>query len=198
METMKPQVIEWRDQLKTLIVSLHPAWLFLTMAILPAFGFPLSLFYLAASALPLYLAFPLSLVALASSISIGYWLAKGVMNPFLSIILARSRWKIPQVSPGQQRSLIVMIRFSGMPFAFQNWILGMAGCSFPLYLVYSWFCQVPAAVAFLLLGESLWNGKGGLALAACMLLLFTMAAISFYRNRRKASGPASEEDPAHV
>lgn len=179
------EAAQQRDALKAMIQSWDPLILFSAMALLPAFGFPLSLFFFAASALPLSLAAPASLTALAVSMAIGYGMAVGFLRPILTRLLARTRWKIPSSAPERRRQVIFMVRFCGMPFPLQNWILGLAGIPFRQYLLYSWMSQLPAALAFLLLGESLWEGKGGMALAGLMLLLFSFAAVSYWRSRQK-------------
>jgi uncharacterized membrane protein YdjX (TVP38/TMEM64 family) len=179
------QAAQQRDALRAIIQSWNPLWLFTAMAILPAFGFPLSLFFFAISALPWTVAYTGALSSLAVSMAVGYYTARGIFRPLLTRLLARTRWKIPVTAPGRRLSVIFMVRFCGMPFPLQNWILGLANIPFPVYILWSWLSQVPIAIAFLILGESLWEGKGGLAMLGFMLLIFSFAVITYFRSRQK-------------
>jgi uncharacterized membrane protein YdjX (TVP38/TMEM64 family) len=165
-----------------LVRSAGPTMFFLSMAVLPAAGAPLSFFTLTAGSvfgpqlgMPLVLA--LSLVSITVNMVLGYLLANRVLRPPMQSLLTRLGYKVPQLDSGDASDLIVLLRATpGMPFPVQNYLLGLAATPFSRYLVVSCLIVFPINTAIVFFGEALLQGKGRLALLALLLLLMLMSA----------------------
>lgn len=171
---------------------------FLAMAFLPAAGMPMSFFSLSAGSvfapqigMPAVIA--LSLAAITFSMAFGYFLATRVLRPVLEALLVRLGYKLPQVDSGDVTDLIILLRVTpGIPFAVQNYLLGLARVPFGKFLLVSSLIQWPINAAFILFGEALLQGKGKVALLSLSVILALMAATQLvrkhYRAKKKSGG----------
>lgn len=157
------------------LVRKMPAWAyFLSMAAICILPVPISPFYLAAG--PLYGTGP-SLVwigfAVALNQIVAYTLAAGLMRPVIGRQLERWGYPIPSVrDSGDQWLFTFLIRaVPGVPYALQNWILGLAGIERVRYLVISWPIQMLYAIAWIVAGESAFEGRYGMLIGALSLIL---------------------------
>lgn len=175
-----------------------PVAFFLAMTLLPAIGFPLSLFCLTAgSAFGPQLGMPavmlLCLSAVAANIALSHLLAGRGLRPSLDYLLQRLGRQFPrQVPPAEATSLIVLVRVApGLPFAAQNYLLGLARVPFTRYFFVSCLIAFPLNAAIIVFGEALLKGRGRLALFGLLLLLAVMVAVRLlgrhYRDREKTS-----------
>ncbi|HWA27679.1 MAG TPA: VTT domain-containing protein [Lacunisphaera sp.] len=153
-----------------LIRDAGPVVFFGAMAVLPAFGAPLSPFSLTAGSvfgpslgMPLVIAF--ALVAVFFNIMFSYLLARRAFRPLLESLVVRLGYKLPEVAAGDVTDLIILVRVTpGVPFPIQNYLLGLARVPVGKYALISCTIQGAFNVAFILFGEALLQGKGKLAL----------------------------------
>lgn len=172
-----------------LLRSAGPAPFFLSMAILPAFGAPLSFFCLTAGSvfgplLGMPLVILLALSAIGANVSLSYLLASRALRPPLEYLLRRLGYQLPQVDSGDVTDLIVLLRVTpGLPFPVQNYLLGLAAVPFPRYFVISCLIAFPLNSAIIIFGEALLQGRGRMALLGLLLVLAVMVGIHLVRRR---------------
>ena len=172
-----------------LVRGVGPEAFFAAMAILPAFGFPLSPFWLSAGpvfspvlGLPLVIA--LCAVSLAVNLALTYWLARYAFRPPLAWLVRRLGYELPRVAPADQVSVSVLLRVTpGPPFCVQGYLLGLAEIPFRVYMLVSWPIAMVLGVVFIYFGDSLAQGKGKLALAALGGLMALGVGFKFLRRR---------------
>jgi uncharacterized membrane protein YdjX (TVP38/TMEM64 family) len=158
------------------ITSAGPVVFFGAMAVLPGFGVPMAPFALAAG--PLFgakLGFPtiilLGIMALTFNLTVTYWLARRWLRPWLTRLLARFGYGIPQVDREDITDLIVLLRVTpGFPFFVQNYLLGIADAPFARYLVISCAVQWPINCLFMLFGDAVSQGRGKVIITAILLI----------------------------
>lgn len=177
------------QQVVGLVRNAGPATFFLAMAVLPAFGAPLSFFCLTAGSvfgplLGMPLVLVLSLSAIAANIAFSHLLARRALRPSLAYLMGRLGYKLPQVNSGDSTDLIVLIRVTpGLPFPVQNYLLGLAAVPFPRYFVISCLIAFPLNSAIIIFGEALLQGRGRMALLGLLLVLAVMVGIHLVRRR---------------
>jgi uncharacterized membrane protein YdjX (TVP38/TMEM64 family) len=164
-----------------------PAAFFGAMAVLPLFGFPISPFSLAAG--PLFgasLGTPLVLVcgvtAIATNLTLSYWLARRALRPLLARLVARLGYRLPAASGEDATGLIVLVRVTpGPPFFVQNYLLGLADVPFGRYLGWSVLVQGAFGTGVMLFGDALAQGRGRIAFLAAGLLVGLVVATRLVR-----------------
>jgi uncharacterized membrane protein YdjX (TVP38/TMEM64 family) len=182
------------ERVLTWIRSIGPFPFFVAMAVLPAFGFPLLAFTLSAGPvfapqLGLGLVIFLTAVSVAANIALTYWLARYALRPFLTGLLRKFGYQLPQVAAEDYRSLTILVRVTpGPPFFVQGYLLGLAGVPFRIYLVVSLLIAVPQAIALILFGDALAQGKGKITMLALSLVVALSVGVQWLRRRyaRKA------------
>lgn len=172
--------------------GLGAGWFFTAFAVLPAFGFPVSVFPLAAgplfgASLGLPAVLGLTGLSMATSMSLSYGLARFVLRPWVTRLLAFLGYAIPVVPPAKRRMFVVLVRITpGPPYVLQNVLLGLAGVPFLLYLAISW-CICTINVSLLaVFGDALAHGKGKLALLALAGVALVIVAVKFLQKRLAA------------
>ncbi len=181
-----------------LIRDAGPAVFFLGMALLPAAGVPMTFFTLSAGSvfapqigMPLVLVF--ALTAITANMALSYVLAHRAFRPVLEALVRRLGYRLPQVDSGDVTDLIVLLRVTpGVPFPFQNYLLGLAGVPFVRYLLISALIQLPINSAMILFGDALLSGKGRIAFFSLLLLLALMAGTHLVRKHYGAKKKAAE------
>src|ERR1700712_4366013 len=142
----------------TVLRTAGPLVFFIAMALLPAVGFPISLFYLAAASA---FATQMGLVgviaaagaAIVVNLALTYWLARYGLRPWLEQVIARTKYKIPVVAVADQAQIILLVRITpGPPFFVQNYLLGLAEVRFSSYLSISWVINMLYASGFIIFG----------------------------------------------
>jgi uncharacterized membrane protein YdjX (TVP38/TMEM64 family) len=170
-----------------------PLLFFGVMAIACIFPIPISAFYIASG--PLYGVLPALLwiaPALALNMGLSHHAASGYLRPYVSRLLARRGHAIPQWrEPGDQNLLIVLIRITpGLPFFAQNLLLGLSDVDRRRNLLLSVPIQTTIAAGFVMLGESAFEGRLGMALGAVGIIATASIAARFV-HRRLSPGPAA-------
>jgi uncharacterized membrane protein YdjX (TVP38/TMEM64 family) len=125
----------------------------------------------------------LCVAAITINLSLTYWLARRWLRPGCARMLARFGYTLPEVETGDVNDLIVLIRVTPvLPFFVQNYLLGLADVPFVRYLLISLAIQGSVNVAFILFGDALNHGRGGMALTA--VLLIAMLAVGTHLLRK--------------
>jgi uncharacterized membrane protein YdjX (TVP38/TMEM64 family) len=182
--------------------ALGAGWFFAAFALLPAVGFPVSVFVLAAGplfapviGLPAVLA--LAGASMAASMTISYGLSRYLLRPWVERLLAYLGYGIPVVPPGKRRMFVFLVRVTpGPPYVFQSFLLGLAGVPFRTYLAISWLTATANIVLVIVCGNALMNGRGGVALAAVAGAVAVFFVIRAVRGRMAVKAVSKEEGAA--
>ena len=164
-----------------------PLAFFTAMAILPAFGFPISVFYLtAASAFAATLGMGgvlgAAAVALLANVSLAYWLARYALRPMLVQLISRTKYRIPELTASDHAEVTLLVRITpGPPFFVQSYLLGLAGVSFRTYVWISWVISMAYAAGFIVFGEAILHGKARLAIVGLSVLVAVALGVHFLR-----------------
>jgi uncharacterized membrane protein YdjX (TVP38/TMEM64 family) len=170
-----------------LIRGAGPVVFFTAMALLPAFGAPLSAFSLTAGpvfvpTLGLGLVIFIALSAITFNMALSYWLARWAFRPLIEKLFRRLGYNLPRAAAGDEVDLIVLLRVTpGVPFPVQNYLLGLAEVPFGKYLLVSCAIQLPINAAFIAFGDALLSGRGKVALITLSVILALMAGTQLLR-----------------
>jgi uncharacterized membrane protein YdjX (TVP38/TMEM64 family) len=179
------------DQGMTLIRSASPQVFFISMALLPAAGVPVLAFILSAG--PLWAGkmgmgnvILFSMLALTVNFTLTYCLARWAFRPLLLKLVTRLGYKLPRAEEGDATSLIVIMRVTqGIPYAVQNYLLGLVEVPFGKYFLWTAVLSLPQNIAAILFGDALINGKGKMV-AMVAGLLVALAAVTHLVRRHHA------------
>lgn len=167
--------------------GLGAGWFFAAFAVLPAFGFPVSVFPLSAG--PLFgatLGLPavlgLTAASMATSMTISYATARFLLRPWVTRMLGYLGYVVPVVPVEKRRMFVVLVRITpGPPYVFQNFLLGLAGVPFGLYLgISSVICTLNVSL-LVVFGDALAQGKGRVALLALAGVVLVVVAVKLVR-----------------
>lgn len=177
------------ERVKGWAQTVGPVPYFTAMALLPAAGFPISVFTLMAGGLfgpQIGLGWTVfwALLALGVNIALTYWLARYALRPLLEGLVRRMGYGLPQVSKENHASLTLFIRITpGPPYFIQGYLLGLAEVPFVTYMWLSWVCQGGYAVAMVVFGDSLMKGNGKVVFLAVGILVGLTVAVKMLRRR---------------
>jgi uncharacterized membrane protein YdjX (TVP38/TMEM64 family) len=164
-----------------------PLVFFVAMGVLPAVGAPILAFILTAGPVfgpQLGLGGVLAACAVSHllSLSIGYWLARRWLRPWLQKFVARSGHKVPQVVPEDQFEVTLLLRITpGPPFFLQNFLLGLAEIPFLRYVAISWPVIMLNTAGLVIFGAKLESGEGREALLGVSLFVAALLIIHILR-----------------
>ena len=158
---------------------------FVAMAILPAFGAPISFFTIVAGpAFGLPVSIPAAAAAMLVNMTINYWVARRWLRPAVEWFFRHTSYKIPRASAENARMLTLLVRLTpGLPYCVQGFVLGLAEVSFGTYLVISFAVQYSFAVGLLVFGDALMKGRAGLIITGVAILVFVAVAVQLLRRR---------------
>jgi uncharacterized membrane protein YdjX (TVP38/TMEM64 family) len=152
-------------------------WTFFTaMAILPLIGAPVTPFFIIAGAsFGARVGLVGSLIALTVNVVACYWIARSALRRLIERLLRRSRYELPKFDRNKSatRFTVAVKLAPGLPTFVKNYLLGVAGVPFPLYLGLSILITGTYAASFVLLGQSFLkhNLRTTVALVAFLVLL---------------------------
>lgn len=180
------------DQLQLL----DPVWFFVAMAVLPALGFPLLPFALAAG--PAYgtrLGVPivavLAIAAVAVNSALSYLLARSVLQQPIQKGVAWLGYTLPAIEPDTAWNTVVAVRLApGLPYWIQSYALGLARVAWLPYLVGSTLVPAVYLCGAIVCGEGAWRGGVGAVFMGVGLLAFAVVATNVWRIRRARAQPA--------
>lgn len=163
-------------------------WAFFgALALLPAVGFPISVFYLTAGSafadrmgmVGVLLAAGLALLV---NISLTYWIARYGLRPWLEQMISRTKYKIPVVAPAEHAEITLLLRITpGPPFFIQGCLLGLAEIRFSTYVWISWVVAMSYASGFIIFGEAILHGKGRWAFIGLSALVAVALVVHLLR-----------------
>ena len=156
----------WK-QLNDYLVK-NPGALFWALVVLPGLPIPTSALLFTAGVVwrhqPVMAVF-LSMLAISLNLSWTYWLAAGPARRLVERLLAATAIQIPDLPRGDHLKLILVMKLTpGIPFFFQNYLLGFLRAPFVLFLPISILCNGIIGTGVVLSGAGLADGnlKGAL------------------------------------
>jgi uncharacterized membrane protein YdjX (TVP38/TMEM64 family) len=165
-------------------------WVFFgAMAILPALGFPMSLFTIPAGEafrdrMGLGGVIAVTLVVMAFNLAFGYWVARYAFRPLLMRLLARYGYTVPRVTAANALQIALLVRLTpGPPYALQTAILGVAEIPFRLYMIVSWLALLPWVIGAIILGQGLFSGNVAALFAGLGVIVVAVIAVQMVRRR---------------
>lgn len=159
---------------------------FLAMALLPALGVPITPFFIVAGAtFGTFVGLTVSAIALSANLLLCYWIARSGLRPWLTRLLARTRYGIPDFEEGKGalRFTLLVKLAPGVPIFIKHYLLGLAGVPFWIYFAVSGAITGLYAGAFVVLGDSLLEHDLGTSAMALAVLLVIALAIYLWRRR---------------
>jgi uncharacterized membrane protein YdjX (TVP38/TMEM64 family) len=182
-----------REAMRTWKQEAGPVPFFGAMALLPAVGVPITPFFILAGA-TYGVRFGLlgSGVALAGNLALCYFIAGSALRPHLESLIRRTRYELPDFQEKNQSA----VRFTlltklapGVPGFLKNYILGMAGVPFGVYIGVSFATTGVYATALVVLGESLLEHD--LRQALMPLAVFVVLGIGLWWWRKRSGRDAT-------
>ena len=177
----------------------HPGVLFLALVFLPGLPIPVSALFFTAGVVwrnePL-MAVSWSMLAITLNLAWTYWLAAGPARRLVERLLASSSIRIPDLPRGDHFRLILVLKLTpGIPFFFQNYLLGFLRAPFTLYLILSVLCNGIVGTGVILSGVGVGGGNlkwgiWGISIIA-LGVVFTQL-IRRWLGRKKKRLPADE------
>jgi uncharacterized membrane protein YdjX (TVP38/TMEM64 family) len=190
------------DTLNAVVLHLReagPTVFFIAMALLPAAGFPLLAFTLAAG--PVFgptlgagWVIVWSLTAVVINLLLTYWLADRAFRPLVGRLLGYFDFRLPDNTADSAWQLSLIVRLTpGPPFWAQSYLLGLVRVPLVPYLTVSTGVVAGYIVALVWGGEALASGNGRMALAAVGVLAVAVAVLQLLRKRtaRRQAGHAT-------
>lgn len=183
------RLIGWVDLFIAVIRDLGPAVFFTVMAVLPAFGAPLSIFSLAAGeafaprfTMPGVVA--IAMLAIAVNQALTYWLARYALRPVLARLVSRYGYQVPRLTKQNALGVAIVVRNTpGPPYFMQGYLLGLGEAPFGLYMIVSWVSVLPWTIAFIMLGKAAREGHIGKIATGVGLLVLAVAAVQILRKK---------------
>jgi uncharacterized membrane protein YdjX (TVP38/TMEM64 family) len=169
--------------------AVGPVAFFAALAVLPAFGFPVTAFTLSAApifAQQLGLGWVIVLVVLSVGINIvlTYWLARYGLRPLVEGVVRRMGYVLPVVKKEDHLALSLLCRITpGPPFYLQSYLLGLAEVPFVTYLWVSWAVASVYSVALVVFGDSIRHGSGKVVFSAVCILVVISVGMGWVRRR---------------
>ncbi len=166
-----------------------PAAFFVAMALLPAAGFPLSMFTVAAAlvfvpTLGLGTVLACTLLAVAINVALSYWIAARALRPLVARIVRRFGYNLPEIQPHAAWPIILLVRIiPGPPFFVQSYLLGLARVPFRTYLAISTLIPAAYLVGTIVLTDALARNDYW-TMAAAVALFFVVGGILHQARRR--------------
>jgi chorismate lyase/3-hydroxybenzoate synthase len=173
-----------------------PVPFFIAMAVLPAVGFPLLAFTLAAG--PVFgptlgagWVVAWSLVAVSANLLLTYWLALRALQPLVRRALKYFGIALPETGSGSGWQLALIVRLTpGPPFWLQSYVLALVRVPLVPYLVVSILVMAGYIVALVCGGAAIAQGNGRLAVIAGGALVASVILLLWWRKRVACRGEA--------
>ncbi|HEB89356.1 MAG TPA: TVP38/TMEM64 family protein [Deltaproteobacteria bacterium] len=189
------RTLEWVDVAWERLQQAPPAVYFGAMVLITLFPVPASPFYVAAG--PLYGIVP-SLLWIVPAVmlnnTIVHVISTSFFRPWLTAVVSRRGFSVPTLASKRDQTLfIAMVRITpGVPYFFQNILLGLSGVDLPRFLIVSTPVHMIYATGFVILGRSAFEGDLGLMVGALGLIVIVSVAARFAYKRFQGAGPLAE------
>lgn len=177
---------------RTILVlrDLGPGVFFASMAVLPAFGFPLLPFTVAAGPVfgpvmgPGWVVI-WSIAALLVNLSLSYWFAM-LLRPLAIRLVNRFGYTIPDVKAATAWKLVMLVRLTpGPPYWIQCYILGILRVAFVPYLIVSALVVSCYIIGLVYGGDAMMQGNGKKAFLAIVATIVVGFGVQMFRQRKK-------------
>lgn len=171
----------------TLLRDAGPWVFFSAFAVLPAVGFPMSVFYLTAGSaftekLGLGGVLAAAGAALLVNLTLSYWLARYLLRPWLEAMISRTKYRIPVVAPAEHAEITLLLRITpGPPYFVQSYLLGLADVPFRTYLWISWIISIAYATGFIVFGDAILHGRGRMAFLGLSAIVAVVLIVHLLR-----------------
>jgi uncharacterized membrane protein YdjX (TVP38/TMEM64 family) len=185
------------------LVNFNGVLFFFILSVLPVFGFPVGILYLAAGA---KFGFGTGLLITAVSIAFHlwatHWLGSGVLQPRLQRFLARSKYRLPQMAQRDDSMMTLLTGLLPGPHTLKNYFLVIGGVRLRPFLMVGIPVYIYRACTGLLVG-GLTNGANawsvGLLIAHAVVTTVVCGfLIKRLRTRYLATANEQEMTPALV
>ena len=176
----------WWNQAQVFLLA-RPWWLFVSLVLLPALPIPTSaLLFLAGTVWrdrPV-MACAICLVAMALNMSWTYWLAARPGRGLVEKLLAATSLRVPELPQGNHLHMILILRLTpGLPFFFQNYLLGFFRVPFRLFLAVSMGCSGMIASGIVLSGAGVADGNLTPMVTGVALIMLGLLVVHLLRQR---------------
>lgn len=174
-------ILAWKE-------NASPALFFAAMSLLPAIGLPLTPFYVVAGAtfgLPIGLLG--SMLALSVNLSLCYVVAKLIPRARLERVLERFGAELPTFEQtGGAVRFSLLVKFTpGVPMLLKNYLVGLSGVPFKVYLWTSLVTSMLYAVPLMGLGSSLFEHSFRRIWPIALLVVAAGVAVYFWRAKAR-------------
>lgn len=188
-----PDPEEWKLAITAVVdwISVHPWALILSLATLPGLGFPISPIFILFGAVlaPKFGMFNTCVIGiLAQSIcsAWAYALAAGPLRDLILKYLLKNR-PLPALTAQNAWRMGFILRITpGIPYALQNFVLGVIRLPFRTYMLVSVPIQSIYCVGFIVSGGAIFSGRIGLAISVVVLLIALILATRIYLGRNQS------------
>jgi uncharacterized membrane protein YdjX (TVP38/TMEM64 family) len=176
------------------------AWPFFTaMAVLPAFGFPISAFNVVAGpvfgpSMGVGAVIACAGLAIAVNLAGSYWIADRALRPLMEKWVKRRGYSIPEMPAAGAWEIILVVRIiPGPPVFLQSYLLALARAPFGTYMAISMAVQMTYLAVVILAGDALARGDWR-ALAAAGGMVVLVAVVMHRLRMRHAEARRSKKE----
>ena len=193
-------LVEAADAVVLRLREAGPGVFFVAMALLPAVGFPLIAFTLAAG--PVFgptlgagWVIVWSLTAVVINLLLTYWLANRALRPLVSRLLTYFDVSLPDCTAGGAWQLTLIVRLTpGPPYWVQSYLLGLIRVPLVAYMVVSTLVMTGYILALVFGGVAIVQGSGRRVFAAAGILIVFIAVLQLMRQRMARKRAAALRD----
>ena len=176
------------DALIVYFETLHPAFFVIGLALLPLGPVPVSaLWILAGMRFGPPAALLISAFCLFINLTLAYILSNKIFESQIGRFMDRWNKVIPHVAKEDQFNFSLLIRIlPGNPLFVQNYLLGLVGIPFSLYIGFGLLIQMLYAAGFIYFGNFLFEGSfGGILFGVLILFALILASKIFSKHISK-------------
>lgn len=161
-------------------------WLFyLAFALLTLVGLPSTPFFIiGGAAFPLWQNLAGMTLGITLQIILAYMISSRLLRHTMRRLLEKRGVHPPSVKPGHEWKVALMIKFApGVPMFLKNYLMGVAGIPFHVFVGVSLPSTWIYALAVLTMGKSAMEGHSGWFLGGVALLVFAAATWRYVKAR---------------
>jgi uncharacterized membrane protein YdjX (TVP38/TMEM64 family) len=115
--------------------GLGNAWIFLMLAMLPLFGFPVSvLYFLVGARFGFAVGLGFTSLSIAVNLLATHWIASSFLRRAVQSALQRTRFHLPAVASKDHAFIAFLAPFLPGPYAIKNYLLALSGVPLRLFL----------------------------------------------------------------
>lgn len=179
---------DWRE-IPRALEKLHPAAVIAVMAILPIFGFSISIVYLVAGA-KFGPGLGLGIIAFVTLIHLlgTHFVGRGMFRRPLERFIRRSGHNMPELPEGSDAAVAAMIAIApGLPYFVRNYFLALSSIALRTYLPIALFIYVTRSALAIFLGNfgTEPTRQGALVLGIVFLVKLGIAGTLLWYIRRR-------------